>query len=55
MEDLPYINKHACPNNHAGRQNLDNLVNVQVEKFQRIAQTRQNKYAGNVLVDNQIT
>ena len=40
MENLHQINKHAGRNNHAGRKNLENLINVQVENFQRVACTR---------------
>ena len=43
MENLPKIDKHAGRNNHAGGKNLENLINVQVEKFQRMAKTRLDK------------
>ena len=37
------MNKHAGQNNHAGWKNLENLINMQVEKFQRMANTKINK------------
>jgi len=37
------MNKHAGQNNHAGRKSLQNLINVQVEKFLRIALKRLHK------------
>ena len=52
--NLPQINKHAGRNNHAGGKNLENSINVQVEKFQRMAKTRLDKSTvgiKNVLID----
>ena len=58
MENLPQIDKHAGPNNHAGGQSLENLINVQIEKFQRMAKTRLDKCSDcikTVLIDKWIT